>query len=57
MRERLIECAGITCGSIMIVVGLVPLHKRPIFTSFFGMAFGVSSVLGPVVGGIFTDTP
>jgi MFS family permease len=39
----------------MIVVVLVPLHKRPVFTSFFGMAFGVSSVLGPVVGGIFTD--
>jgi MFS family permease len=39
----------------MIVVGLVPLHKRPVFTSFFGMAFGVSSVVGPVVGGVFTD--
>jgi MFS family permease len=52
-----IGAAGITCGSIMIVVGLVPLHKRPVYSSFFGMAFGVSSVLGPVVGGIFTDTP
>jgi MFS family permease len=41
----------------MITVGLVPLHKRPVFTSFFGMAFGVSSVLGPVVGGTFTDSP
>ncbi|KAH7071189.1 putative aflatoxin efflux pump [Paraphoma chrysanthemicola] len=50
-----IGAAGISCGAIMIVVVLVPLHKRPVFTSFFGMAFGVSSVLGPVVGGIFTD--
>jgi MFS family permease len=41
----------------MIVIRLVPLHKRPIFTSLFGMAFGVSSVLGPVVGGVFTDSP
>jgi MFS family permease len=51
-----IGAAGITCGAIMIVVGLVPLHKRPVYSSFFGMAFGVSSVLGPVVGGIFTDS-
>lgn len=50
-----IGAAGISCGAIMIVVHLVPLHKRPVFTSFFGMAFGVSSVLGPVIGGIFTD--
>jgi len=51
-----IGAAGISCGAIMIVVELVPLHKRPVFTSFFGVAFGVSSVLGPVVGGIFTDS-
>lgn len=41
----------------MIIVGLVPLHKRPVFTSFLGMAFGVSSVLGPIMGGLFTDSP
>lgn len=41
----------------MIMVGLVPLHKRPVFTSFLGMAFGVSSVLGPIMGGLFTDSP
>ncbi|KAH8732090.1 major facilitator superfamily domain-containing protein [Phaeosphaeriaceae sp. PMI808] len=51
-----IGAAGISCGAIMVMVGLVPLDKRPLFTSFFGMAFGVSSVLGPVMGGIFTDT-
>jgi MFS family permease len=51
-----IGAAGISSGAIMIVVNLVPLHKRPMFTSFFGMAFGVSSVLGPIVGGTFTDT-
>jgi hypothetical protein len=32
----------------MIILPLVPLRKRPIFTSFFGLASGVSSVLGPV---------
>ena len=47
-----IGAAGIFCGGIMIIV---PLRRRPIFTSFFGMAFGVSSVLGPLIGGTFTD--
>ena len=51
-----VGAAGIFCGGTMIIVPLVPLRKRPIFTSFFGMAFGVSSVLGPLVGGIFTDS-
>ena len=39
----------------MILLPLVPLRKRPVFTSLFGMTFGVSSVLGPILGGIFTD--
>ncbi|RYO21115.1 Efflux pump [Alternaria arborescens] len=51
-----IGAAGIQCGAVMIIVPLVPLRKRPVFTSFFGLAFGVSSVLGPFVGGTFTDS-
>src|ERR1700760_3991142 len=47
--------AGIFSGGLMIIIPLVPLRKRPIFTSFFGLAFGVSSVLGPLIGGTFTD--
>ena len=47
--------AGIYVGSIMIIVPLVPLRRRPIFISVFGMAFGISSVLGPLIGGTFTD--
>lgn len=50
-----IGAAGIFCGGIMIIVPLVPLRRRPVFTSLFGMAFGVSSVLGPLIGGTFTD--
>lgn len=50
-----IGAAGIFCGGIMIIVPLVPLRRRPIFTSFFGVAFGVSSVLGPLIGGSFAD--
>ena len=50
-----IGAAGIFCGGIMIIVPLVPLRRRPVFTSFFGMAFGISSVIGPLIGGLFTD--
>lgn len=47
--------AGIFQGGMMVIVGSVPLVKRPMYTAVFGMAFGVSSVLGPIVGGSFTD--
>ena len=50
-----IGAAGIFVGGIMIIIPLVPLRTRPIFTSFFGMAFGISSVIGPLVGGAFSD--
>lgn len=47
--------AGIFSGGTMIIIPLVPLRKRPIFSSMFGVAFGISSVLGPILGGSFTD--
>ncbi|SPO03295.1 related to aflatoxin efflux pump AFLT [Cephalotrichum gorgonifer] len=47
--------AGIFSGSIMIMLPLVPLRKRPVFSSFFGLNFAISSVIGPLLGGAFTD--
>lgn len=47
--------AGVFSGGTMIMIPLVPLRKRPVFTSMFGMVFGLSSVLGPIIGGAFTD--
>jgi MFS family permease len=55
---RAIAGLGSACiftGGMMIILPLIPLRKRPIYTSFFGMAFGVASVLGPIMGGVFTD--
>ncbi|KAH7138527.1 putative aflatoxin efflux pump [Dendryphion nanum] len=47
--------AGVFSGGMMIIIPLIPLRKRPTYTAIFGMAFGVSSVVGPLVGGALTD--
>ncbi|KAL9066482.1 MAG: hypothetical protein Q9161_007545 [Pseudevernia consocians] len=45
---------GILSGVIVVIVYAIPLHKRPKYQGFFGAVFGLSSVLGPLVGGAFT---
>ncbi len=39
---------------IVIIVYAVPLHKRPLYQGLFGAVFGLSSVIGPLLGGAFT---
>lgn len=46
--------SGIFSGAMIIIMNLVPLHKRPILQGFMGAVFGISSVLGPLMGGAFT---
>lgn len=46
---------GIMSGAIVIIVYAVPLYKRPMYTGLFGAVFGVASVAGPLLGGLFTD--
>lgn len=46
---------GIFGGAIVIIVYILPLHKRPAYTGLFGAVFGISSVAGPLLGGAFTD--
>ena len=41
-------------GVIVTIVYAVPLHKRPAYQGLFGAVFGVSSVIGPLIGGAFT---
>ncbi|KAI1259344.1 major facilitator superfamily domain-containing protein [Xylariaceae sp. FL1019] len=50
-----IGSAGIFAGGIVIIVYAVPLEKRPLYQGLFGAVFGVSSILGPLVGGAFTS--
>ncbi|USW52065.1 Putative major facilitator superfamily, MFS transporter superfamily [Septoria linicola] len=49
-----IGSAGIMSGAIILVVSIVPLAKRPKYQGFFGAVFGLSSVIGPLLGGAFT---
>ncbi|KAI8622860.1 major facilitator superfamily domain-containing protein [Xylariaceae sp. FL1651] len=47
--------AGIFSGGIVVIVYAVPLHKRPFYQGMFGAVFGISSIIGPLVGGAFTS--
>lgn len=46
--------SGIFSGAIVIMMNLVPLHKRSILQGMMGAVFGISSVVGPLLGGVFT---
>ncbi|OQD93726.1 hypothetical protein PENSOL_c030G06826 [Penicillium solitum] len=47
--------AGIFSGSLIIVAHAIPLAKRPLFNGCISSMFGISSVAGPLLGGLFTD--
>ncbi|KAI1652969.1 MFS general substrate transporter [Daldinia decipiens] len=49
-----IGAGGVQSGVVTIIVYAVPLEKRPMYQGLFGVVFGISSVLGPLVGGAFT---
>ena len=47
--------AGILTGAFVVVAHAVPLQRRPVFTAFAGVMFGLGAVVGPLLGGVFTD--
>ncbi|KAL5390475.1 hypothetical protein PMIN06_002116 [Paraphaeosphaeria minitans] len=47
--------AGISNGAIVVVIQTTPLEKRPMFTGLVGAVFGIAGVVGPLLGGAFTE--
>ena len=49
--------AGIFSGGMTIIGFTVPLRKRAIYIALLSSMFGIASVVGPLIGGVFTDAP
>jgi len=49
-----VGAAGLFSGALIILAHVVPLHKRPTFMGAIGGMWGIASVAGPLLGGVFT---
>jgi MFS family permease len=49
-----IGAAGVYSGSVIVLTHSAPLDKRPMYTGILGAAVGVSSIVGPFLGGAFS---
>ena len=47
--------AGILTGSFVVVAHAVPLQRRPIYSAAVGGMFALGAIVGPLLGGAFTD--
>src|ERR1700753_398033 len=47
--------AGLFSGGMTIIAFAVPLRRRPLYIAALSSMFGVSSIVGPILGGVFTD--
>ena len=47
--------AGIASGCYTIIAFSASPAKRPLFTGLLGATYGVASVIGPLLGGVFTE--
>ncbi|KAJ9635643.1 hypothetical protein H2204_005817 [Knufia peltigerae] len=48
-------CSGILSGAMVILFYTVPLRLRPMYQGCIGAVFAIGSVIGPLLGGLFTD--
>ncbi|PSN68221.1 MFS general substrate transporter, partial [Corynespora cassiicola Philippines] len=47
--------AGLFSGALIIIAFSTPLEKRAMYTALVSAVFGIASVVGPLLGGAFTD--
>lgn len=47
--------AGIASGVYIIIAFTVPARQRPAFTGLMGATYAFASVIGPLLGGVFTS--
>ncbi|KAJ0121621.1 hypothetical protein J7T55_008787 [Diaporthe amygdali] len=47
--------AGMFSGGLLIIVKSLPLVKRPLYTGIISSMYGIASVAGPLLGGVFAD--
>jgi MFS family permease len=47
--------AGIASGCYTIIGFSAPPHTRPAFTGLLGASYGIASVVGPLLGGVFAE--
>lgn len=47
--------AGLYSGGMTILGYSIPLNQRAIYLAAFASMFGISSIVGPILGGTFTD--
>lgn len=50
-----VGAAGVFSGSLIILAHSAPLRRRPLYAGLIGGVYGISSVAGPLLGGVFTD--
>ena len=50
-----VGAAGIFSGALIIIAFSTPLEKRAMYTALVSAVFGIASVVGPLLGGAFTD--